>query len=189
MRWKVIGIGNPYRRDDGAGRQVAETLGEVEALDVAIVGGESSELLLAWSGCSRVVVVDAMASGAQPGSVICRDALREPLPQPVGNSSTHGLGLAAAVALAEALGELPQQLYFIGIEGADFSIGEGLTPAVNTATQQVVEGLRSLADPADRSVTDPLADLNRLVVDARKSPPLTTRPRMTQSHKRGNRHA
>jgi len=77
-----------------------------------------------------VIVVDATCSGAPPGTVRRFDAAREPLPAAPPGASTHGLGLAEAVGLARALGRLPARLVLVGIEGADFSPGTGLTPAV-----------------------------------------------------------
>ena len=53
------------------------------------------------------------------------------------SSSSHGLGLADAVALGKALGRLPNHLVVIGVEGATFE-GVGLSPQVSDAVDAAV---------------------------------------------------
>ena len=52
------------------------------------------------------------------------------LPAAALRSSTHAFGVADAVGLAAALGRLPARLEIYAIEGADFSLGAPLSPAV-----------------------------------------------------------
>ena len=89
-----------------------------------------------------MIVVDAMVSGAPPGTVRRFDALREALPAPRAGASTHGLGLAEAVGLARALDRLPARLVLVGIEGADFSPGAGLGPAVAAGVEAAARLIR-----------------------------------------------
>ncbi|MEK9144438.1 MAG: hypothetical protein AAB339_02370, partial [Elusimicrobiota bacterium] len=55
-------------------------------------------------------------------------------------SSTHGFGAAQALALAAALGSGTKASIY-GIQGADFSHGEGLSPEVEKAVQRLSESL------------------------------------------------
>ncbi|HRW19863.1 MAG TPA: hypothetical protein P5181_13570 [Dermatophilaceae bacterium] len=57
--------------------------------------------------------------------------------------SSHRFGLAEAVETARALGLLPAALTLHGIEGADFSAGIGLTPAVAAAARELADRLGS----------------------------------------------
>ena len=70
---------------------------------------------------ARVILIDAMQSGQPPGSV--RDLALDELIASAGMPSTHALGLAETLRLAEALGVLPERLHLLGIEmgmpGAD----------------------------------------------------------------------
>ena len=63
----VIGLGNAFRSDDGAGLAVAHTLGD----DPRVVAheGEPIDLLDAWEGADEVILVDAARSGAPPGTI------------------------------------------------------------------------------------------------------------------------
>ena len=134
----VIGVGNTWRRDDGAGPAVARAAGGVYTDDPA-------RLLDLWNGEPHVVVVDACASGAPPGTIHRGDAgvLTHP-------ASTHGFGVAEAIELARALGRAPARLDLYGIEGADFGHGEGLTPSVTEAVGELARSLRTAAPSPSR---------------------------------------
>jgi hydrogenase maturation protease len=141
---RIVGVGNRHRRDDGVGLVVAQRLRSEALPGVSIVesGGDAAELIDAWGGVSRVWVIDAVHSGAAPGTVVRVDAVGEALPAEAFQTSTHALGLAAAVELARALGQLPPSLVVFGIEGMDFGHGEGLSPEVAAAASEVVDRLR-----------------------------------------------
>lgn len=142
----VIGVGNPYRRDDAAGREVVRRLRRRApgGVRLAELGGEGAALLEAWEGADLVILVDAVASGAAGGTVYRFDAADGPLPAVLLRDSTHAVGVADAVELARALGRLPRRLLVYGIEGEHFSAGVGLSPRVRRAVRGVVASI--LAD-------------------------------------------
>lgn len=143
MRAVVLGVGNPFRKDDGAGPAVARRLdGRLpEGVTVAAVPGDAAGIVSALAGAGRAILVDATCSGAPPGTIRRWDAAAGPLPAALAGVSSHGLGVAEAVELARALRQLPPSLTVYGIEGADFGMGEGLTPAVAAAVEEVAEGV------------------------------------------------
>ena len=104
--------------------------------------GECSPLIDLWAGHDDVVLVDAAASGAAPGSVRRFDASDEPLPARAVQSSTHAFGLHEAIELARSLGRLPERVTVYAIEGADFAPGAGLSPAVKRAAAELAGELR-----------------------------------------------
>ena len=136
----MLGIGNPWRGDDGAGLEVARRL-RAEGLRALEREGEPSALLDAWAGEREVVVVDAVRSGAEPCTIHRLDARARRLPAELFAVSTHHLSVAEAVELARALGRLPERLEVYGIEGASFEAGSGLAPAVETAVEAVAAEL------------------------------------------------
>jgi hydrogenase maturation protease len=147
----VIGVGNAYRGDDGAGLAVADRLRDRAPADVRIVSCElePSRLIDACEGASAAVVVDAVASGAPPGTLHRFDASTTSLPARMFRSSTHAFGVADAIELARVLGRLPRSVVVYGIEGTVFEAGEGLTAAVEAAVDAAVEAvLADVADPA-----------------------------------------
>jgi hydrogenase maturation protease len=103
--------------------------------------GEPSALLDLWRDGEDGVLVDAVRSGAGPGTVHRLDAVAGPLPADLFATSTHHLSVADAVELARALGRLPRGLVVYGIEGRDFGAGQGITPDVEQAIERVVAEL------------------------------------------------
>jgi hydrogenase maturation protease len=147
----VIGVGNEWRGDDGAGLAVARRLSGRLRAGVRVLEreGEPTALLDAWSGTDEAIVVDAVDSGAAPGTIHRLDARREPLPAELFRGSTHALGLAGAVELARALRRMPARLLVYGIEGESFAAGCGLSPEVERAVDEVAAELSErLAQPA-----------------------------------------
>jgi len=136
----VIGIGNAYRHDDAAGLLVARRLKEQTFIscDVHVQIGEGTCLMDLWRGAERVVVIDAVHSGAVPGTIHCFRANQDPFPAPIFRDSTHAFGLIEAVELSRALSELPAKFVIYGIEGENFEAGSGVSPAVLEAVNQLV---------------------------------------------------
>jgi hydrogenase maturation protease len=140
---RVIGIGNAWRRDDAAGLLVARALaGTLPGVAVLEREGEPAGLIDSWDGAAALWLVDAVSSGAPPGTVRRIDVADEELPPELFRASTHHLGLAEAVELARALDRLPARVVFYGIEGASFDAGEGLTAEVERAVAQVAKAVR-----------------------------------------------
>src|SRR5271165_7198320 len=112
----VIGVGNEYRSDDGAGIAVARRLRERFPTGVTILeeNGEGAALIDAWQGATRVMLVDAVRSGAPPGTIHRLDAQAAPLPAGFFHYSTHAFSVAEAVELARSLGQLPSHVTVYG---------------------------------------------------------------------------
>ena len=143
----IIGVGNRDRGDDGAGPVVADRLRAkgVAAIDVA---GDCTRLLDVWQDRQRVIVIDAMRSGAPVGTVRTFDAIREPLPKDAFNVSTHLFGLAAAIELARPLDRLPPNLTVYGIESRNFAVGAPMSEPVVDALSEVQCRILRLLRPA-----------------------------------------
>jgi hydrogenase maturation protease len=140
---RVIGVGNRWRSDDAVGLIVAERLrGTVPGVEVLEREGEPVALMDAWEGEEAVVIVDAVSSHGPPGRLHRLDVADGPLPAELFAASTHHLGLAEAVELARALGRLPAALVVIGVEGAVFDAGDGLSPAVEAAVEPAAAAVR-----------------------------------------------
>jgi len=142
----VIGVGNEFRRDDGAGPAVVARLRDLAPPGVRLVvtDGEPTRLIEAWAGAALAVVVDAVrAAPSRPGTVH-RFEVAGPGAGPGRAASSHGLGLDDAIRLAVALDRMPGRLIVHAIEAADLAQGPGLSPPVAAAVGAVAQAI--LAD-------------------------------------------
>jgi hydrogenase maturation protease len=146
----IIGIGNEYRGDDGAGliaaRLLKARLGD--SIPVLERSGDGAALIEAWRGAETVILIDAMMSGAAPGTIRRFDAITRPIPRESIRSSTHAFGVVQAIELARALGSLPLRLIVYGIEGKFFAARVGLSEEVEKAVNEAVERLLTELDIA-----------------------------------------
>jgi hydrogenase maturation protease len=140
----VIGVGNEWRRDDAAGLVVVRRLRDAPLSGVRLVEheGEPLDLIEEWSGAGEALVVDAVSSGAEPGTIHRLDAVSTQLPAELFRGSTHAFSVAEAVELARALERLPRRLRVYGVEGRTFTAGSGLTAEVVRAVDTLVGELR-----------------------------------------------
>jgi len=140
----VIAIGNVFRRDDGAGPAVAEKLRGQDGLEIIQLPGEGTELIEAWDGRDKVLVVDAMRSGRAAGEIRRFDGLRDDLPPDDFASLSHRFGLAQAVEMGRILGRLPKSLTIFGIEAVEFGQGLGLTSEVAAGADRLASEIIGL---------------------------------------------
>ncbi len=141
----IIGIGNQYRRDDGVGLLIAHILKEQKLPHTHIceASGEGAALMEAWRGADTVILIDAVLSGAPPGTIHHLDAHAQSIPTNFFSYSTHAFSVAEAIELARILNCLPPRLLLIGIEGQDFAYGMGLSPEVDEAVARVVHSIKA----------------------------------------------
>jgi hydrogenase maturation protease len=147
----VIGVGNEFRRDDGAGPAVVSALRDLApppGVELLITDGEPTRLIEAWTGAALAVVVDAVrASPPHPGRAH-RFVVDGPGAGGARTASSHGFGFDDTIALAVALDRMPGRLIVHAIEADDLTQGTGLTPAVaaavNTVAVAILYDIRSL---------------------------------------------
>jgi hydrogenase maturation protease len=139
----VVGVGNEFRSDDGAGLEVASRLGGRVPAGVTVITcrQEPTRLLDAFEDAAAALVVDACSSGAEPGTLHRFDAVTAPLPDRVFRSSTHAFGVGETIELARALGKLPATVIVYGVEGEEFTAGDRLSPRVESAVERAAASL------------------------------------------------
>jgi len=139
----VIGVGNAWRGDDGAGPAVVRLLRRCGCGGARFeeCAQDGAALLALWEGHPCVVVIDAVLSGAPSGTLHRFDAQRETIPSQFFNYSTHAFSLAEAVEMSRTLGTLPARLILYGVEGEDFSFGRRLSRPVRKAVHHLARSL------------------------------------------------
>ncbi len=141
MSTLVIGCGNASRGDDAAGVLVARRLREL-GIDAREESGEAISLMEAWGGVPEeddVILVDAVVTGAPPGTIIVWDARNAPVVGDFFRCSTHAFGVAEAVELARILELLPDRMLIFGIEAKQFELGSEPSPEVLEAVERTAE--------------------------------------------------
>ncbi len=145
----MIGLGNPILGDDGVGWHVAEVVGQMvlaQALPIEVdslaVGGLS--LMERMVGYDRVVVVDAIRTGAKPIGAVTLIPLPDLADPGAGHlSSGHDATLQTALVAGRALGaELPDDasISIVAIEAEHvFDFEDKLSPPVAAAVPRAVE--------------------------------------------------
>jgi hydrogenase maturation protease len=141
----VIGIGNEFRRDDGAGMAIAETIAARDLPGVSVVTGigDPAAIIEAWTDVPLVVVVDAVVDPDRPAGSIIRWRPSDLSRAAAGTVSSHSVGLADTYALGMAIGRVPLRLVGFGIAVSDVGHGVGLTPPVGAAIPVLVDVIMS----------------------------------------------
>jgi hydrogenase maturation protease len=136
----VIGYGNDLRRDDGAGRLVADEIErrDLPGIEVRSVPQLTPELALDLAGRDRVVFVDASVdadrvtvtpvSAADPGS---------------GIMSHHG-DPASLLALTATVGEVPAEAWIVCIPASDLGLGSDLSTRTRHGVEEAVDRVADL---------------------------------------------
>ncbi len=146
----IVCCGNQLAGDDGVGSRIAKSLERVlcERPDVCgknvllvDAGTPGLSLLDIIRGKDLAIVVDAVASGSAPGTIITGRA-EETIPKVDRGWSLHGLGITEALELGRLAepDDMPRDILFVGVEVGDATPGKiGLTPPVEAAVPRAVE--------------------------------------------------
>jgi hydrogenase maturation protease len=144
-RLKVIGVGNEWRGDDAVGLLVARRLkaDQLPEVSIAECRGTVTVVREAWKDADMVIVVDAVVSGGRPGAIHRFNAHGAGVPVELSRSpSSHGWGVAEALALGQLFQELPPDLIIYGIEGHNFGPGQEVSEEVEAAIPEAVRRIR-----------------------------------------------
>jgi hydrogenase maturation protease len=151
MKTLVLGLGNPIVSDDSVGLRVAHALRDRLAGRPEIHVDEDHwgglRLMEALVGYERAIVIDAIITGAPPGTIhqLTPDAI--PTQR---SASAHDVNLPTALAFGRQAGlQLPanDQILLVGIEVVDIlNFSETCTPAVEAAIPRAVETVVRMID-------------------------------------------
>ncbi len=140
----VLGLGNALMADDAIGGKVVEYLREryVFDPDVEVIDGGTLglDLLPRFEGVSRLLLVDAVDMGAEPGEVF--RLAGDEVPRAFADKlSVHQMGLKDLLAVAELQGDLPQEVVLWGVQPGCIEMRLEMTPEVSAALPRVADGV------------------------------------------------
>ena len=140
----VMGLGNLLMSDDGLGSRVISELEErfLPCAQVSLLDGGTLglDLLPRLEGINKLLIIDALQMGAEPGSVFRLEG--DDVPRAFANKlSVHQMGLQDLLAVAELQGHLPRELVVIGAQSAEIEMVMELSPPVQAAFDEVVSAV------------------------------------------------
>jgi hydrogenase maturation protease len=138
----VLGLGNILLRDEGVGVRVVEELDKrfsfspsIKLIDAGTLG---FALVHEIEECPKIIVVDAVKAGNEPGTIykFKRKDLTFQLPQAM---SAHDVGFLEALEQWRILGIEPEVVFF-GIEPKDMSSwGMELSDCISNKMPKLIE--------------------------------------------------
>jgi hydrogenase maturation protease len=137
----VIGVGNPLMGDDGAGLVALDRLRDwdfephVERVDGGTWG---MNLLQFVEQAERLVILDAIDAGLEPGSAIALEG--DEIPRFFSTKlSPHQIELREVLALGELRNTLPEHIVALGLQPARIEMSERLSNEVEAGIEALVE--------------------------------------------------
>lgn len=137
----VLGLGNPLMGDDGAGLLLLENLRQSRKWPEHIIfedGGTLGMTLLPLiEDAAAVLLLDAVHTGAAPGTVVIRQGRQ--LPGFFKNIlSPHQIGLSEVLGAAQLCGTLPAHIALVGIEAENIAFTAAASSTVRNALPAAV---------------------------------------------------
>ncbi|WP_119331438.1 HyaD/HybD family hydrogenase maturation endopeptidase [Geobacter sulfurreducens] len=138
----VLGIGNLIMSDDGAGVRAVELIRERHPLPAGVTlldgGTLGLDLLPRLDGVDRLLVVDAIDTGAPAGTLVRLEG--EDIPAALRTKvSPHQMGLQDLLAVADLQGNLPGEMVLWGIQYCSVEPGTDLSAPVSRALPLLVD--------------------------------------------------
>lgn len=137
----ILGVGNVLLSDEGIGVHVANELMKMDlppGVSVVEGGTDGFSLLNIITDADRLIVVDAVKGGAEPGSIYRFDA-NEIRSVPSGfKTSVHQVGILEVIDLSGLIGKTPRTTV-IGIEPKSFEMSLQLSPEVMEKFPRIIE--------------------------------------------------
>jgi hydrogenase maturation protease len=145
----VLGLGNTLLGDDGLGPALIEQLLQEEdrwkdRIEFLDGGTQGLALLGHLSGREAIIIVDALAAGAPPGTTRILD-VSEVLRMGASHANTsHESNAGELLAIAKVLDELPDRVFVVGVEPQNIATGYGLSDSVRRALPIAANRVRDL---------------------------------------------
>jgi hydrogenase maturation protease len=138
----VLGLGNILLSDEGVGVRVVERLQELyefpQEVQVLDGGTLALDLLPYVEETDRLLVIDALEMGAEPGAIARLESDEVPAFLSV-KLSPHQMGLADLLAAARLRDVYPEQLVLWGMQPGVMRPGLELSPPVAAQVEVLVD--------------------------------------------------
>ena len=138
----VLGVGNELFRDEGVGVHAARILqtklsdssSNVEVID----GGTSPDIWHLIDGAEKLIIVDAVRGGCEPGTMY-RFTPQQIVAERGVTTSLHQMGILENLSLMEFVGSKPKETVIIGIEPAELEPGLELSAKIQERMPKIIQ--------------------------------------------------
>jgi hydrogenase maturation protease len=136
----VIGVGNPFRRDDGIGPEIIRILKLENKSNFDLIDGGTDGLALLdqLAGYEKAVIIDAAEMLEAPGVIKLFTPAEAKIKIKSDVLSTHGFGMAEMLKIAEEL-NVETKIRIIGVQPKDINFGEGLSEEIKNKIPQILD--------------------------------------------------
>jgi len=144
MSTLILGLGNPNLKDDSIGIRIVEMLrGKVDA-DTDFLTTTCFDVIYRILGYDRVIIVDAIKTGKEPGTIHVLDV--DELFVSYKFDGSHSLDLATSIKIGyEIFGdEMPKDIKIVAVEVEDVDFGYECSEKVKKSVSKVVEIIKSI---------------------------------------------
>jgi hydrogenase maturation protease len=145
MRTAVIGVGNPFMGDDGAGVRVLKLLDGQLSSDVEIIdlGTGGMELVHVLSRLDAAIIVDAGDFGEKPGAIRIFEPGDTKSLKKIGYS-LHDWDLFTALDISSKMNELPGKIKIVAIQAREVIQTEALSEEVETQLAELAREVKQV---------------------------------------------
>ena len=137
----ILGVGNLLLSDEGVGVHVAQKMMTMDLppeVQVVEGGTDGFGLVNIIVQADRMILIDAVKGGGQPGSIY-RFAIEDCPPYPdLFKTSVHQISILEVINLSSLIGSTPRTT-IIGVEPASIEMGMELSPHVEQKIPKVIE--------------------------------------------------
>jgi hydrogenase maturation protease len=137
----VLGVGNLLLSDEGVGVHVAQrmmTMAMPPEVQVVEGGTDGFGLVNVITEADRMILIDAVRGGGQPGSIY-RFEIEDCPPYPdIFKTSVHQISILEVINLSSLIGSTPRTT-IIGIEPACVEMGMELSPPVAAKIPKIIQ--------------------------------------------------
>jgi len=138
----VVGVGNELLKDEGVGVHVARALQELSppgGVEMEVIdGGTLPDVILSFGDAGKLIIVDAVKTGAVPGSVY-RFRSGDLTLENKALTSIHEVSLLENLWLMEKFSRSPEDVVIIGIEPEDMSWGLELSAKLQQKIPHIIK--------------------------------------------------
>ena len=137
----VMGMGNALLKDEGVGIHVIHALQNSPLpanIDLEIIdGGTSPDILHLMGEADKLIIIDAVRGGSNPGSVY-KFKTNDITAEGKNSLSLHELSLLESLEMLECMGGSPQYPVIIGVEPKEIGWGLELSSELEQKVPQII---------------------------------------------------